>query len=434
MKRICTLLSLCIIVASVASAQRMITEDFNYTTGTLTSVSGGAWTHFSGNTKPITVVSGSLTYTGYYTNPDTNSGKVFLDTAKLNGEDAYIRFPKTDTGTIYCSFLLDVLTVKNIVAHNATLGEYFIAFLPNHNNVTPAAGVAIRRGDAKGTFNLGIFARPNDTLGITWAPGDYSPNTTVLVTTAYQFVAGDSNNIASLWINPDTNSGQPPADAQAIDIDTKGDPPSLGKLALYQRSLYSPLCYVDAIKVSSSWDDAILPIKLLSFNVIDNNGHASLSWQTCEEVNMQEFQVEKSTDARTFTSIATVAAKNGPCGTTYTYYDAKELAGTAYYRLKMVDKDGHISYSAIVSVNGKLPTKITAVPNPVQNYLVLSHPKADVNATIKIISLNGVVAASYSVQKDAVETSIDVSKLSSGNYIIVFHSGQQYLSTKILKQ
>jgi hypothetical protein len=432
MKKSLTLLVMSFFIVSIVSAQRLVTEDFNYNTGDLTNVSGGLWHHYSGNTEPIKVVSGNLSYPGYTTNPITET-KVKLDTSQLNAEDAYVEFSQVNSESVYCSFLLNVLDNSQLLANNSDTGEFFISFLPAKSNKKYVGGIAIKKGKQRKTFQLGVFARI-DPHGINWAPQDYSLNTTLLVTVQYQFVPGDNNNVAALWINPPTTGSQPSPDAQKTDIDMGRYPKNIGRLALLQRSLRSPLCYIDAIRVSTTWEDAVLPLKLLSFNVVDNNGYASLTWQTCDELNMKEFEVQRSADAQSFSAVGSVLAKNGSCGTSYTYSDPKQLAGTAYYRLKMIDKDGKSTFSAIVHVSGKISTSLSVFPNPIVNDLVLSHPKAETGATIKIISMNGAVVASYFVQKDVVQTSVNVSKLAHGNYIVVFQNGQQKQTIKIVKQ
>ena len=109
MKKTFTFLLLILLAASVVSAQRLLTEDFNYATGALTAVSGGNWTPFAGTAKPIQVINANLTYSGYVTNPSPTNGAVLLDTAKSNGENAYAKFSTVSSNTVYCTFLLDVL-------------------------------------------------------------------------------------------------------------------------------------------------------------------------------------------------------------------------------------------------------------------------------------------------------------------------------------
>ena len=431
MKRNFTVLLLSLLAASTVSAQRLLTEDFNYNTGNLVSVSDTVWENFSGDTKFIQVIPGNLSYAGYNTSP-VDSAKIMLDSAAGNAEDVLSRFSREDTGTVYSTFLLNVLSNGNLFTNNSGKGEYFASFLPAGTNTVGLSAVVIRRGVASGTFNLGLLSRTDSTVSIVWANTDYTTNTTLLVAIGYHIIAGDSNNVASLWINPPTDGTQPAPNAEAIDIETGSI--RVSKVALYQRSSRSPQCEIDAIKVSTTWTDAVLPLRLLAFNVINNNGYASLSWQTCNEINVNEFEVQRSTDAQNFVAVGHVQAKNLSCGATYTYSDPKELAGKSYYRIRMVDKDGKSSYSGIVSVDGKLPTKISVFPNPVTDNVSISHPKAENNAIIKIVSLNGAVIATYPVMKDAVQTNINVSKMAKGNYIVVFQNAQQKQTIKIVKQ
>lgn len=433
MKRNFTVLLLSLLAASYVSAQQLVREDFNYATGSLVFVSDTIWENFSGTTKNIQVVTGNLNYAGYLSNP-IDSAKVKLDSAAGNtAEDVLTRFDKQDTGTLYCSFLLNVLTTGNLFTNGSGKGEYFLSFLPAGSNALAISAVLIRRGSAPNTYNVGLIARTDTALSIVWANPDLNINTTQLLTIGYQFVPGDGNNVASLWINPPTDSLTPTPDAQQIDIDT-GDTLKISKIALWQNSQRTPISEIDAIKVSTSWGTTVLPLKLLSFNVINNNGYASLSWQTCNEVNVKEFEVQKSSDAQNFASISSIAAKNGSCGTTYSYNDPKQLAGKSYYRIRMVDNDGRSTYSGIVSIDGKLVTKISVFPNPVTDNISLSHPKAESGATIKIISFNGNVVATMPVVKDAVQTNLNLSKLAKGNYMLVFRNAGEQQTVKIIKQ
>jgi hypothetical protein len=431
MKKLFTFFTMTVLLATYVSAQpRLLTEDFNYTNGDLTTVSGGVWSHLSGTSNPIQVISNSLTYPGYVTNPTVNSGKIMLDSSSFNAEAVFTKFTRANHDTVYYSFLLNVFTTHNLVARDSLRGETFISFLASNDNSIRKAGVAIKRGGVANTFKLGILVRQG--VDIVWTNTDYPIRDTLLVTVGYQFIAGDSNNIADLWVNPPTTGAQPTPDAQVTDVDTGGE--RISKLALFQRSRHSPVCELDAIKVDTAWSSTILPLKLLSFSVINNNGFASLSWKTADEINVNRFEIQRSADARSFAAVGNVAAKNTSTGATYSYTDPKPLAGVAYYRLNMIDNDGRSSYSGVVSINGKVPVTLSVFPNPVVNSLVLSHPKADASAVIKIVSLNGSVVGTYSVQKDAIQTSLDVSKLAKGNYIVIYHNAQQQQTTKILKQ
>lgn len=144
--------------------------------------------------------------------------------------------------------------------------------------------------------------------------------------------------------------------------------------------------------------------------------------------------VERSADARQFTAVTTVPAKNANWATTYKVTDVKLLSGTAYYRIKSVDNDGAAKYSGIVSINGKTVVSINVFPNPVANTLVMMHPKAIIGAILQVISLDGKPVLQRNIQHDAIQTSVDVSKLPKANYIVLFTYGNTKQTLRFVKQ
>ena len=67
----------------------------------------------------------------------------------------------------------------------------------------------------------------------------------------------------------------------------------------------------------------IIPVELMSFKGSLINDKAALQWETASERNAKEFIIEKSTDAKAFSSIGTVAAKNTAQKSTYDFDDTK---------------------------------------------------------------------------------------------------------------
>ncbi len=95
-----------------------------------------------------------------------------------------------------------------------------------------------------------------------------------------------------------------------------------------------------------------LPVELSSFTVSASGKSALLKWETTTEKSNAGFEVLKSSDKKTWNSMAFINGK----GTTtekqvYSYSD-KNVTGTVYYRLKQVDTDGTATLSEILSFNG----------------------------------------------------------------------------------
>lgn len=442
MRKISTLVLISVLLMNVANAQRLKTEDFNYDAGQLTdsaggaNVSNGAWIPNTGTGKFLQVATGDLSYTNYFTSPEPNSGRLLLDSTTVSAEDAFTEFTAQNSNTLYTSFLLNVAYTENLFKHDTAIGDYFVALLTSTSKSSYTARLYIRKGSTVNTFNLGIAAQSGATTPVSWVNTDLPIETTNLITIAYEFITGTANDVAKLQVNPPYTASEPAADATSVN--TGSEPGDLARFAVRQAYTSgkgcTPKCAVDAIKVSTSWSDGTLPLQLRSVSVINNNGLASLRWETCNEINVKQFEVQRSADAINFITVGTVAAKNTGCATQYVYNDTKMLTGTAFYRIKSVDKDGAFINSAIVSVTGKATLKISVFPNPVANDLVISHPQAGKNAMVQVVSISGKYLAQQKVQSNAVQTTINISALSKGTYIVVFSNNGIKQTMQFVKQ
>ncbi len=77
-----------------------------------------------------------------------------------------------------------------------------------------------------------------------------------------------------------------------------------------------------------------------------------LEWKTGEEVNLQNFKVERKTPQSSYVEIATIVPKGS--NSYYTFLDQSAYKTTDMifvYRLKIVDTNGQSSYSNEVTVS-----------------------------------------------------------------------------------
>ena len=94
-----------------------------------------------------------------------------------------------------------------------------------------------------------------------------------------------------------------------------------------------------------------------------------LNWVTADEKDFSAFEIQKSTDARSFEKVGAVTAKltNGSHLNAYTFYDENASEPAIYYRLKMIDTDGSFTFSRIISINNEAEISVVGefYPNPV---------------------------------------------------------------------
>jgi hypothetical protein len=108
-----------------------------------------------------------------------------------------------------------------------------------------------------------------------------------------------------------------------------------------------------------------LPITLLSFNGENANSLITLKWVTASEENFDYFNLEKSVDGKTFTSIAHIKGN----GTTnvqhrYVFEDNLPLIGKNYYRLTSVDFDNHSETFPAIFLEYSGEREFNVTPNP----------------------------------------------------------------------
>jgi bacteriorhodopsin len=76
-----------------------------------------------------------------------------------------------------------------------------------------------------------------------------------------------------------------------------------------------------------------------------------LEWKTGEEINLQEFKIERKTPQNSYVEIAMVQPKGSNSYYSYLDQSAYKMSGLIFiYRLKIVDTNGQASYSNEVTV------------------------------------------------------------------------------------
>lgn len=180
---------------------------------------------------------------------------------------------------------------------------------------------------------------------------------------------------------------------------------------------------------SSSYGPTVsLPVRLQSFTATKGAGSVGLSWKTALEENTVSFTIERSSDGRQFMVLGTLPAAGKP--STYAYMDVATPAGTQYYRLRVTDRDGAVSYSHIIAVarNGKSAAQL--YPNPAGNTVVIE-VKGTAGHTIQVTDLSGRIVKTIAVlQPGDSSLSVDISDLVSGIYFVKV--GTDYL--RLMKQ
>lgn len=156
----------------------------------------------------------------------------------------------------------------------------------------------------------------------------------------------------------------------------------------------------------------------------------TMEWNTPEESNAREYVVEKSTDGgKTFAPIST--QQTAGLKPLYQLSD-KRSETTSFYRVTLLGKDGAKITSDVLAVKGII--KLNVYPNPVQNQLIMQHPVAEAGSTVQLVGIDGRQLLTQNIQQGAVQTTINVTRLIPGNYMVVFNMNGQRQSKSFIKK
>lgn len=160
------------------------------------------------------------------------------------------------------------------------------------------------------------------------------------------------------------------------------------------------------------------PVKLASFNALQEGKSITLKWQTTEETNADHFLVERSQDTKNWANVGIVAAKGESRQPTYYgFEDQQPLAGLNYYRLKMVDADGSFTYSRIAWVGRSTTVDAHVFPNPVADRLYLSAPLLQNVGEASLTAMDG-RTTNLKVNAGSLNSGVNMAGFPSGTYIL----------------
>ena len=169
-----------------------------------------------------------------------------------------------------------------------------------------------------------------------------------------------------------------------------------------------------------------------------------LNWKvTCTNSPTATLILERSGDNRTFAAINTVNATALRCADPFNYTDDSPLLGLNYYRVKIIDANGKVSYGNTIALLNVVKgfEVINVAPNPVTSNglfkLNVSSAKAEVLRLI-ITDIQGRVVErkQINIMRGYNAISMNISKLAAGTYNLQVSSsiGDKSKVLKVVKQ
>ena len=356
-------------------------------TSTGTAVSFAAAANFGVGSTPVVVAVGDL------------SGDGFLDVVTVNngtGANSVSVLRNTTTGTAFSfnaaqTFPVGTLPAGLAIGDLNSDGKLDIVTADYGSNTVTGNGttVSVLFNTSTGSAAIAMTAQPPVTVGLgpnSVSLGDLDGDGDLDIVTANQ---GGANNTASFRIN---FTSAPPLP---------------------------------------------LPVTLTRFAADLMGRQVKVSWATAMELNNDYFEVERSADGIRFAPVGRIAASgNSAQPKEYSLLDTPAPGNLVYYRLRQVDIDGKVSYSAVRTVVLQdVVGGIALVPNPAADHVavdlttLLAAPY-----TIRVQDLAGRVVSTQQALGGQPVALTGSERLKPGVYLISISGNALHITKRLIKE
>jgi len=184
-----------------------------------------------------------------------------------------------------------------------------------------------------------------------------------------------------------------------------------------------------------------LPVEITSFEADVEHCNARLKWTVESETNLSHYLVQRSIDGISFETIGLVEPSQ--TGDKNYEFQNRNVTGNLFYRLKIVDLDGSLSYSStiisIMDCESEL-SDLSVFPNPIlegnHSINLRFHSKFEKVINVEVFNTFGMSLMTNSLEASSGTNlaNVDISKLKAGTYWISIKGKKgKFLTRRFMK-
>lgn len=175
-----------------------------------------------------------------------------------------------------------------------------------------------------------------------------------------------------------------------------------------------------------------LPVKLQAFTAIATNGTHQISWRTTAEKDVDYYEVQVSSDGTNYMTIGKVTAGNRSNGE-YRFVNNSVTGDNAFYRLNIVNKDGHAEYSSVFKLNLSNDQAVIIFPTLIKNRIINIQLNKPFNS-LQLFDLNGRLVKTQHLGLATGMIYADVAEFAKGTYLVKLRGNGTEVVRKIVIQ
>jgi hypothetical protein len=161
-----------------------------------------------------------------------------------------------------------------------------------------------------------------------------------------------------------------------------------------------------------------LPVIVTGLWTSRNSSHVVTRWETTQEIDILNFQLQRSFDGVSFQNLATLPSRGtGIATTSYTFTDNNNYSkNLTFYRLRINDIHGGYTYSYIKDVSGmRTGNDVGLYPNPAGGNSLIHLSQSYTEGTVQILDNSGRLMQTISLQSTG---SFQLHNLNRGMYMV----------------
>lgn len=181
-------------------------------------------------------------------------------------------------------------------------------------------------------------------------------------------------------------------------------------------------------------EQAYIPVVLTNFAAYIQNDTVSIQWSSWGEMGDEYFEVQRSSNAKSWEIIANVKGRGGELENNYQQSDIAPVHGQAFYRLRQVNADGTSRYSKTVAVyySDAYRSRTVSPASSGSNFVIKNRSLTQREMELYNESGHRVIFKSSTAEDD---TQIDLQRMPKGVYTLRINRGIAIPSIiKLVKQ
>jgi hypothetical protein len=201
----------------------------------------------------------------------------------------------------------------------------------------------------------------------------------------------------------------------------------------------SPAAGTNGLAIGGTVSPAVVAFSTAGdISAVKSSNKTNLSWTLGCTAARCTYELQRSPNSVTFTTINSATVTPVQCAAPFSFTDAQPLSGVNYYRVKVIDLDGAVSYSKIAAVrfNGSEPIKV--VPTIAVNDVKVFYESVTAGTSSWIVydmAGRAVSKSNVNLVKGQNTITINVANLMKGQYQIVGNTeAGKTDAVKIIKQ